>query len=917
MPQRPTAHTITLHLEAGTCTAEAALSELAAIVYTASNRAERVRAYVLIGDIAGRAFNAPWLIAARAAWVLLDLVLYVEGLLELKELILAMGRGARNIWLVPFVHSQLSHDSQLIVEAAVTASGGLCFPQLEETIAANFLGRETPSQLRLAAIYALGRMGASRVEERLIPWIGESPEVTTAVFTAFTEMRSRAGIAPGLELARLTSNEEVLQAVVRYLAQMGCTEAGPILRRLVRAESNTLRIAACFASLALAQEGAQGVSERIFGVLAEKDLAIRTSLARRLRTLPVEEVTVAAMTLFDDDPEGVVLLLGELRGQESAGQLLEIAANRQIALPVRIAAISALAADQAWIREGLAAIINNDGMEDELRVAAVHASGGFASISETFARLGRLRERLETTVKGALLWALQFTASLQELSAEERLFCQQELQTGLNDRVDWIRRRSAYVVGHLKVQALAPELVALAGRESAAADLRTAAFVGLRDIASPVEFKGLVALFRKEEQIDCLRSLSRTLAGVMRRCPEETYALTPLYPKIAALLKAAKPMAREAGVRLAGFSQGAITVAELRPFVQDASPRVREEALTALGRMDDQSAGETLFEALLEGDPALRECAAWALLALGGSRSLEYLLLFLASEGSDLTRHEIATRLRLPAIEGAHFLPLLDAALEKLGTIDAAYEPLLQRKIDLLEVSKGATAAGDDHIDQRIAALFPAYHLLLAQEADGRLINILRTAEALYQSSTTLSNADLSSPVVLWVKCLENFLHGALAPRLQRLQQHDPMGLFEHVDTLLEVAWPLYRTFLLKHWQEEVRIGDTTVEVPLRAAPHVLADFQERRRKRLDHPLSVSEWARLLLFFGVDHACGIRNLLALPSRNIDHLVRTAHRLQALAAVRNIVAHRAAIGPVTLSAFRDLYYSSFESLSKLF
>ena len=144
MPNRATAHTITRRLEAGTCTAEAALVELAAIVYTAGNRAERLRAYVLIGDIAGRAFNAPWLIAARAAWVLLDLVVYVEGLLEVKELILAMGRGTRNIWLVPFVHSQLFHDNPLIVEAAITASGGLCFPQLEETLAGRFLAPDTP-----------------------------------------------------------------------------------------------------------------------------------------------------------------------------------------------------------------------------------------------------------------------------------------------------------------------------------------------------------------------------------------------------------------------------------------------------------------------------------------------------------------------------------------------------------------------------------------------------------------------------------------------------------------------------------------------------------------------------------------------------------------------------------------------------
>lgn len=915
MANQQTVYIITIRLEEGRLQAEDALGELAAIVYTVTNRAERVRAYSLIGDLAGRAFNATWATAAKAAWVLLDLVWYVDGLLELHDLILAMGRGSRNIWLMPFVHSQLSHEQPLIVEAAIQAAGGLCFSQLEETIAGNFLVGDIPRHLQVAAIYSLGRMGAVSVEARLCPFIGENSELTRAALTALTEMYSPVGISKAIELSRVTEDEEVLLAILRYLAELGSGNVVPMMRRCARGESNELRLAAGYSSLVYAQECSQAVSERILVALAEKDIAVRTTLARRLRTKPSEQVVHEAMMLFDDDPEGIIHLLGEVRGELSSRLLLEIATNRGEPVAVRVYAIAALVASDGWIRDGLAALINCDELEDEVRVAAVHAIGGFAPIEETFAEIGRLSQREETAVKGAMLWALQLTASLSGLSAEDRAFCEQELRYGLNDRVDWIRRRSAYVAGHLRIRALASDLVALAVRESDAPQLRTAAFVGLREIATPAEFESLVLLFRKEEDIDALRSLSMALAGVMLRYPEAAFEITTLHPKIVFLMNAANPIAREIGARLAGFSRGGITVTQLLPMVNDGIPRVREEVLRALGRMDDQKAGKILFEGLLDGDQAIRECAAWALLELGGTHSHEYLLLFVAGEGSDLTRREIAIRLQLPAMEGTHFLPLIDAALEKLHSADPAYEPLLQQKISLLEANR-RTAKGDDTIDRCIIDAFPACRILLEREDTARFMNILRTAEVLYQSSIDLSDADLSSPVVLWVKCMENFLHATLASRLKKMQQQDPIGLFEHVDFMMDFAWPSYRTFLLTHWDNSVCIGETTVEVPLRAVPNVLVDFHERRRKRLDQPLSVSEWARLLLFFGVDHPSGIRNLFKIPSRNIGHVIRLAHRLQSLAALRNIVAHRAAIGPSTLEAFRSLYYSSFESLVKL-
>ena len=59
----------------------------------------------------------------------------------------------------------------------------------------------------------------------------------------------------------------------------------------------------------------------------------------------------------------------------------------------------------------------------------------------------------------------------------------------------------------------------------------------------------------------------------------------------------------------------------------------------------------------------------------------------------------------------------------------------------------------------------------------------------------------------------------------------------------------------------------------------------------------------MMVFLGVDHPAGVRNLLRLSSKSADQVVRLAHRLHTLAAVRNLVTHRAAAGAPTLEAFR--------------
>ena len=132
-------------------------------------------------------------------------------------------------------------------------------------------------------------------------------------------------------------------------------------------------------------------------------------------------------------------------------------------------------------------------------------------------------------------------------------------------------------------------------------------------------------------------------------------------------------------------------------------------------------------------------------------------------------------------------------------------------------------------------------------------------------------------------------------------------------------GWPGYQRWLEPKWKDPAEVGGAKVDIPLRAIPNCVRELQEHRRKRLDSPLSVTEWARMLLLFAVDHPSGFKNLFRLtgvPGKAADRTVSLAHRLHSLAAVRNLVTHRASAGVTTLTAFRKIYYAAFEDLVAL-
>jgi hypothetical protein len=165
------------------------------------------------------------------------------------------------------------------------------------------------------------------------------------------------------------------------------------------------------------------------------------------------------------------------------------------------------------------------------------------------------------------------------------------------------------------------------------------------------------------------------------------------------------------------------------------------------------------------------------------------------------------------------------------------------------------------------------------------------------------------------MKVLENYVHAWLGPRLAGLQR-EPAALFDYVDRALGSGWPGYQRWLEPKWRDPAEVGGAKVEIPLRAVPNAARELQEHRRKRLDSPLSITEWARLLVLFAVDHPSGFRNLFKLGQKSAERTVSLAHRLHTLAAVRNLVTHRASAGAATVAAFRRSYYAAFEDLIAL-
>lgn len=894
-------------LEHGETTAADAIQILAVAAIEAPTRSARLDACRLLGDLAGRALGAEWEVAERAAFALLEAARVADTAADRRGVLEAMGHGFRNIWLLPFVHRRLSDRDPNVAAAALQAAGGLGFPALEEAVA-SFLGdrgsehgpEKNPAQLRRAAIAALGRMGAMSAIDRLVPLVLGDPTEAAAALTALTEIRSPAGRESALIVLDHDLEPEVQIAAVRYLAELGALEVGPVLRRLARNDHAEVRIAATEASRALKAERSRDATERFLVALGEPDRAVRAILARRLRTLPTATVIEQAEVLFAEDPKGVVQILGELRDAEITRYLLTLAERPDLPSTVRARAVGAIEADQVWERAALAALAHQAEADEALRAAAVQAMGAFATSVELIDRIGDLASSAVPAIRGAVLWALQLASRTTEDSAA----ISRIVAPMLDDEDPLVRRRAAYVAGNLGLVELAAALVKRCAA-SEPADLRLAAYVALGELRMPGVAAQVASMTRSETDPRVLGAASNALVATVPDPGE----LASLAPRASQLLASPEARLREAGAEIAGLLGGAVPATTIAPLTTDEAPSVRAAAAWALGKLADPATEAALIAAFRDDDPAVHERAAAGLLRLGTPGALAQAIAFISSDGDAAARATLAAAMTISQAHAAELADDIDTALQRIDPDDPAFEPLLRMKLETMAPAADAPALD---VDAAIAKEFPAFEQMSKLTGFDNFVRSLRTAEQLFQTTGSSANADLSPPITLWMKVLENYVHAWLGPRLATLQR-EPAALFDYVDRVIGGNWPGFQRWLEPKWRDPTEVGGAKVDVPLRAIPNAVRELQEHRRKRLDSPLSVTEWSRMMVLFAVDHPSGFKNLMKLGHKTPERTIALAHRLHTLAAVRNLVTHRASAGAATLAAFRRSYYAAFEEL----
>ena len=173
----------------------------------------------------------------------------------------------------------------------------------------------------------------------------------------------------------------------------------------------------------------------------------------------------------------------------------------------------------------------------------------------------------------------------------------------------------------------------------------------------------------------------------------------------------------------------------------------------------------------------------------------------------------------MPRPPAADLAPTTDEALEKIDADDPAFEPLLRMKIATAELADESAPAVD--VDGEITKLFPSFAAMTKLSGFDTMIRSLRTAESLFLSTGQAKDADLSPPITLWMKVLENYVHAWLVPRMAGLQR-EPGVLFDYVDRVIGGSWQGFARWLEPKRRYPADGGGARVALPLRAVANCM-----------------------------------------------------------------------------------------------
>jgi hypothetical protein len=201
----------------------------------------------------------------------------------------------------------------------------------------------------------------------------------------------------------------------------------------------------------------------------------------------------------------------------------------------------------------------------------------------------------------------------------------------------------------------------------------------------------------------------------------------------------------------------------------------------------------------------------------------EKMVTIAAINGDPTARGTLAAAIHVPPAHAEQLTPLIDEALAKTDAEDPAFEALV--RIKLATHVAGAAEGSAVDVDKEIASVFPSFSQLVKLAGFDSLVKSLRTAESLFHTTAGNANADLSPPITLWMKVLENYVHAWLGPRMATLQR-EPSTLFDYVDRVIGGSWNGFARWIEPKWKDPFEVGGAKVELPLRSVPNAV---RERR----------------------------------------------------------------------------------------
>jgi len=148
---------------------------------------------------------------------------------------------------------------------------------------------------------------------------------------------------------------------------------------------------------------------------------------------------------------------------------------------------------------------------------------------------------------------------------------------------------------------------------------------------------------------------------------------------------------------------------------------------------------------------------------------------------------------------------------------DPAFEPLLPLGSSPRSATPRWRPPAID-VDAEIHRRVPSFGQMTKLSGFDAMIRSLRTAESLYQSTGDQPDGDLSPPITLWMKVLENYVHAWLGPRMCGCNA-SRRSLFTTSTGVIGASWPGFQRWLEPKWRDPAEVGGAKVEIPLRAIP--------------------------------------------------------------------------------------------------